>query len=201
MLPSLLPSSPLSPSVLKMMWRLFAFLYLLKMPDIPSSTTTFQYLEWCSIFFEQWVKYKPFFFFFLLLIKKKGLYFPAICRTRPCQWLYTSGIYNCLLCPLLYLGSVSSTTWCLAEQSLFFSNCVSHFPLETIEILGPLVLFFRSISISSPGFANFQDILPANPYLECNEVRLYCKCNNNKRWPEADPMRVHFNKLWTSVRF
>jgi hypothetical protein len=59
------------------------------------------------------------------------------------------------------------------EQQQFLDYFVSRFPLESITIPGPLVPFFRSLSVCSPGFSNFQDVTPAIPPFTMNEELFY----------------------------
>jgi hypothetical protein len=61
----------------------------------------------------------------------------------------------------------------LPSQARFLESFTSKHPLETIVIPGPLVPFFRSISVSNPGFGNFGNVVPVIPPFSLAENRLY----------------------------
>lgn len=59
------------------------------------------------------------------------------------------------------------------DQKMFLDYFLSIFPLELIMIPGPLVPFFRSLSVANPGFGNFEDVTPAIPPLGFDEEKLF----------------------------
>jgi len=62
---------------------------------------------------------------------------------------------------------------CDMEQGLFLQAFLDQFPLQNIEIPGPLVPFFRSLSVSQPGFGDYQAVGPALPNVSYDEEELY----------------------------
>nr|CDF65975.1 coat protein [uncultured partitivirus] len=59
------------------------------------------------------------------------------------------------------------------ETTHLLNQFCSKFPLDTLTIPGPLVPFFRSLSVASPGYGNYQDVTPWIPRLYATEQHFY----------------------------
>jgi len=90
------------------------------------------------------------------------------------------------------------------EQSLFLARFLDQFPLSNIEIPGPLVPFFRSLSIAQPGFGDFELVGPALPSLSYSEERLYAMDytipGTNNRFTGIDMMLPHIPLMLDQFR-
>ncbi|CAH9088967.1 unnamed protein product, partial [Cuscuta epithymum] len=90
------------------------------------------------------------------------------------DWIpQASNIVFAFLAIVQCLRAQALTMMISPEQICFLNRFLDQFPLGMIEIPGPLVPFFRSLSISSPGFGNFRDVAPALPVITLDEERLY----------------------------
>ena len=104
-----------------------------------------------------------------------------VCTLRPFgengtvnDWIpQVSVIVYSVLAYVQILRTAQLTKMNSAENQLFLDNFLCHFPLEYIEIPGPLVPFFRSISVCSPGFGNYQDVSPVLPRFTFAEQHLF----------------------------
>ncbi|KAK2665920.1 hypothetical protein Ddye_004494 [Dipteronia dyeriana] len=88
------------------------------------------------------------------------------------------------------LAGINITT----DQFNFLSTFMSRLPLETIEIPGPLIPCFRSLSISSPGFGNFQDvtsIIPQLVFIEAHLFNMDDSVSNTAHFFEGIHMMLH----------
>lgn len=100
----------------------------------------------------------------------------SFAHERGCVNDWIPQVSNIVFSVLFYVQTLRVQQYLTAlspSQNLFLTNFVGMFPLESIEIPGPLVPFFRSISAAAPGFGNFQEVLPRIPSLCCRENRLF----------------------------
>ena len=76
------------------------------------------------------------------------------------------------------------------DQFTFLQKFLDQFPLQNLEIPGPLVPFFRSLSISQPGFGDYEAVGPAIPSIYYSEATLYSMTyilpNTNEYFPGID---------------
>nr|GEW30288.1 hypothetical protein [Tanacetum cinerariifolium] len=91
-----------------------------------------------------------------------------------------------------------------SEQSRFLAHFMDICRLSLIQIPGPLVLFFRSLSVSQPGFRKFELVGPALPPLSYSEERLYAMDytipNTNTRFTGIDLMIPHIPLMLDQFR-
>jgi len=86
---------------------------------------------------------------------------------------FTSILYFSVLFIVQTLRAQELAGLITAEQLLFLQQFTTVFKLESLCIPGPLVAFFRSISIASPGLGTYHDVLPAIPNIMLSEAECW----------------------------
>jgi len=86
---------------------------------------------------------------------------------------FTTIIYFSILAYIQVLRAQEIAGLISSDQLLFLQQFLSLYRLDSLVIPGPLVHFFRSLSVCSPGISTYQDVLPAIPELRFQENYFY----------------------------